>query len=276
MIGMSFEASAAVVSRLRLGVWVLGDQNLGRLLIGSQQVIYPHRTEVLCSVSAAVLSCYGGFRVVRGARPNGHCHYDFQPMTVASDEVKDYSFSWTIQDVADMYVMEVSLIPAPLTTHDAPRLYVRYLALVITRTQFTFSYCRVRQKPKRKQEALPFGFDLKKSLNNSNERVLTVQGKTSTLERGKGGSQFKLPREKKKKISTVFVVTIAASMLSIGALAGYWAGYNLTSDTIYELQDRILTVEQEIGDIARSVLFLFLRSKCVQTLMPALMSAYKC
>jgi subtilisin family serine protease len=51
--------------------------------------------------------------------PSGYYHYDFQPITVAADEVEDYSFSWVVPDAAGRYVVEVSLVPAQLTAYDA-------------------------------------------------------------------------------------------------------------------------------------------------------------
>ncbi len=50
--------------------------------------------------------------------PEGLYHYDFQTVSVAADEVKDYSFSWVVPDVAGKYVVEVSSVPAELTTYD--------------------------------------------------------------------------------------------------------------------------------------------------------------
>ena len=51
--------------------------------------------------------------------PGGYYHYDFQPVAVAADEIKDYSFSWVVPDVAGTYVVEVGLVPAQLTAYDA-------------------------------------------------------------------------------------------------------------------------------------------------------------
>jgi subtilisin family serine protease len=51
--------------------------------------------------------------------PSGHYLYDFQSIAVSANEVKDYSYSWTVPDVAGMYVAEVSLVPAQLTAYDA-------------------------------------------------------------------------------------------------------------------------------------------------------------
>ena len=56
--------------------------------------------------------------------PGGYYNYDFQPIAVAADEVKDYSFSWTVPDSSGMYVVEVSLVPAQLTAYDAAMLDV--------------------------------------------------------------------------------------------------------------------------------------------------------
>ena len=51
--------------------------------------------------------------------PSGYYHYDSQPVSIAADEVKDYSFSWSVPDVAGTYVAEVELVPAQLTAYDA-------------------------------------------------------------------------------------------------------------------------------------------------------------
>jgi subtilisin family serine protease len=50
--------------------------------------------------------------------PNGYYHYDFQPISVGVNEVKDYSFSWVIPDAAGTYTVEVGLAPAQLTAYD--------------------------------------------------------------------------------------------------------------------------------------------------------------
>lgn len=50
--------------------------------------------------------------------PNGYYLYDFQPIDVATDSVKDYSFNWNIPDVAGKYVPEVGLVPAQVTAYD--------------------------------------------------------------------------------------------------------------------------------------------------------------
>jgi len=50
--------------------------------------------------------------------PGGYNQYDFQPVAVGANEIKDYSFSWTMPDVAGTYMVEVNLVPAQLTTYD--------------------------------------------------------------------------------------------------------------------------------------------------------------
>jgi uncharacterized membrane protein len=50
--------------------------------------------------------------------PAGYYRYDFQPIAVAANHVKDYSFDWTVPDDAGRYVVEVSLVPAQLTAYD--------------------------------------------------------------------------------------------------------------------------------------------------------------
>ena len=56
--------------------------------------------------------------------PGGYYHYDSQPITLAADEVKDYSFTWAIPQAAGTYVAEVGLAPAQLTAYDAAWLKV--------------------------------------------------------------------------------------------------------------------------------------------------------
>jgi len=51
--------------------------------------------------------------------PGGYYHYDSQPITLAADEVKDYSFTWAVPQAAGTYVAEVGLVPAQLTAYDA-------------------------------------------------------------------------------------------------------------------------------------------------------------
>ena len=45
-------------------------------------------------------------------------HYDFQPIMVAADQVKDYSFSWVVPQFAGTYMIEASLVPAQLSAYD--------------------------------------------------------------------------------------------------------------------------------------------------------------
>lgn len=56
--------------------------------------------------------------------PSGYYLYDFQPIAVAADEVKDYSFSWVVPEFAGTYMVEVGLVPAQLTAYDAAWLKV--------------------------------------------------------------------------------------------------------------------------------------------------------
>jgi hypothetical protein len=53
------------------------------------------------------------------AGPSGYYFFDFQTISVVADAVWEYSFAWTIPDVAGTYVVEVSLVPPQLTTYDA-------------------------------------------------------------------------------------------------------------------------------------------------------------
>jgi subtilisin family serine protease len=56
--------------------------------------------------------------------PSNYYVYDFQPITVLADEVKDYSFDWIVPDSAGRYVVEVSLVPVQLTAYDVAWLEV--------------------------------------------------------------------------------------------------------------------------------------------------------
>jgi subtilisin family serine protease len=56
--------------------------------------------------------------------PNSYYLYDFQRIAIATDEVKDYGFSWVVPDSAGKYVVEVGLVPAQLTAYDAAWLEV--------------------------------------------------------------------------------------------------------------------------------------------------------
>jgi subtilisin family serine protease len=56
--------------------------------------------------------------------PDGYYVYDSQSVKVAANEVKDYSFSWGVPDVAGNYIVEVGLVPTQLTACDATWLKV--------------------------------------------------------------------------------------------------------------------------------------------------------
>jgi uncharacterized membrane protein len=56
--------------------------------------------------------------------PGGYYHFDFQTVNVTANEVKEYSFTWTVPAVAGTYVVEVSLVPPQLTAYDAAWLKV--------------------------------------------------------------------------------------------------------------------------------------------------------
>lgn len=56
--------------------------------------------------------------------PDGYGYYDFQPINVAADAVKEYSLDWNVPTVVGTYVVEVSLVPAQLTAYDAAWLKV--------------------------------------------------------------------------------------------------------------------------------------------------------
>jgi len=50
--------------------------------------------------------------------------YDMQPISVAADEVREYSFGWAAPNMAGTYVVEVGLAPGRLTAYDATWLVV--------------------------------------------------------------------------------------------------------------------------------------------------------
>jgi 3',5'-cyclic AMP phosphodiesterase CpdA len=56
--------------------------------------------------------------------PNGYGYYDFQPINVTADTVREYSFTWNVPAVTGTYVVEVSLVPAQLTAYDTAWLKV--------------------------------------------------------------------------------------------------------------------------------------------------------
>jgi hypothetical protein len=53
------------------------------------------------------------------AGPNNYYDFDFQPISVPADTVREYSFTWFVPDVAGTYVVEVELVPTQLTAYDA-------------------------------------------------------------------------------------------------------------------------------------------------------------
>jgi serine protease len=50
--------------------------------------------------------------------PSSYYLDDFQPIAVAANEVKDYSFDWVVPEIAGTYVVEVGLVHAQLTAYD--------------------------------------------------------------------------------------------------------------------------------------------------------------
>jgi hypothetical protein len=51
--------------------------------------------------------------------PGGYNYYDFQPISVSANSVRDYSFSWVVPDAKGTYIVETSLAPTQLTAYDA-------------------------------------------------------------------------------------------------------------------------------------------------------------
>ena len=56
--------------------------------------------------------------------PGGYGFSDFQPINVSANGVSDYTFTWTVPDVAGIYVVETNLAPTQLTAYDAKYLKV--------------------------------------------------------------------------------------------------------------------------------------------------------
>jgi peptidoglycan/xylan/chitin deacetylase (PgdA/CDA1 family) len=51
--------------------------------------------------------------------PSNYGYFDVQPISVPAGAVGEYSFTWTVPDVAGTYVVEVELVPTQLTAYDA-------------------------------------------------------------------------------------------------------------------------------------------------------------
>jgi hypothetical protein len=69
--------------------------------------------------------------------PGEYYHYDFQPVSVAAKEVRDYNFTWSAPNVPGAYFVEVGLVPAQLTAYDAAWLNVsRIEPYLILRSDF--------------------------------------------------------------------------------------------------------------------------------------------
>jgi hypothetical protein len=54
-----------------------------------------------------------------------HYYFDFQPISVSADTVREQGFTWSIPNVAGTYIVEVSLVPAQLTAYDTAWLSVK-------------------------------------------------------------------------------------------------------------------------------------------------------
>ena len=50
--------------------------------------------------------------------PGSYSFYDFQPVNVSANAINEYSFDWSIPDLAGSYVVEIGLVPAQLTAYD--------------------------------------------------------------------------------------------------------------------------------------------------------------
>jgi len=50
--------------------------------------------------------------------PGNYYYFDFQSINVTANTVGEYSFNWSIPNVAGTYVVEVGLVPAQLTAYD--------------------------------------------------------------------------------------------------------------------------------------------------------------
>jgi subtilase family serine protease len=56
--------------------------------------------------------------------PGNYYYFDFQTINVTANTVGQYSFAWSIPNVAGTYVVEVGLVPAQLTAYDTAWLNV--------------------------------------------------------------------------------------------------------------------------------------------------------
>jgi uncharacterized membrane protein len=56
--------------------------------------------------------------------PSSYYYFEFQAVNVTASEVKEYSFTWNVPNVAGTYVVEVGLVPSQLTACDAAWLQV--------------------------------------------------------------------------------------------------------------------------------------------------------
>jgi len=91
------------------------------LTVGPNQVTYTRGQSLVLDVTVlnqlnpALNSTLG--LTVTG--PGNYYYYDFQPVSVTANAVGDYSFTWSVPNLAGRYVVEVGLVPAQLTAYDA-------------------------------------------------------------------------------------------------------------------------------------------------------------
>jgi hypothetical protein len=96
------------------------------LSVEPSQTVYSHGQTVTFGVTVLneLAPAFESSLTLTVTGPNNYYVYDFQPIAVAVDEVKDYSFSWVVPDVVGTYVVEVGLVPAQLTAYDTAWLNV--------------------------------------------------------------------------------------------------------------------------------------------------------
>jgi pimeloyl-ACP methyl ester carboxylesterase len=129
--GVAHDASVLISGReMEIFNWLrdhpLAADNAGAavhllLTVGPNQVAYMRGQPVTLTVNVfnQLNSALEATLTLTVTGPDGYGYYDFQPISVAADAVKEYSLDWNVPTVVGTYVVEVSLVPAQLTAYDA-------------------------------------------------------------------------------------------------------------------------------------------------------------
>jgi hypothetical protein len=56
--------------------------------------------------------------------PNNYYHFDSQSISISTNSFQEYIFEWVVPNITGTYVVEVSLVPAQLTSYDSAGLKV--------------------------------------------------------------------------------------------------------------------------------------------------------